>query len=119
MNKRSVEKQQIQKENSDYEKQINKMEKEIRRLKSEVKTLQDALSKTDQYMIEMVKDKSVEEIMQNVKDNADVVLQEKCPNCGTYEMKQINLGTIKIIKCTRCSYRNRLNESGSGTPQKN
>ncbi len=116
MNKRSVEKQQAQKENADYEKQISKMEKEIRRLKSEVKTLQEALTKTDEYLVDMVKDKTVEEVMQEVKDNADVVLQEKCPNCGTDEMKQINLGTIKIIKCTRCSYRNRLNESGSGTP---
>lgn len=115
MNKRSVGKQQIQKENSDYEKQINKFEKEIRRLKSEVRILQEALATTDEYLADMVKDKTVEDVVQNVKNNADIVLKEKCPNCGTDEMKQINLGTIRIIKCTRCSYRNRLNESGPVT----
>jgi predicted nuclease with TOPRIM domain len=113
MSKKRVVAQKIHKEEVDYEKQIRKLEKEVRRLKTENKTLQDALSKTDDYLIDMVKDRTIEEIMQNIRETTDVVVQEKCPNCGTDEMKKINLGTIKIIACSRCSYRNRLNEPGS------
>jgi predicted transcriptional regulator len=112
MSKKRVAETKILKKETDHDKQIQKLEREIRRLKTENKTLHDAMRKTDEYLIDMVKDKTVEEVMQSIKDNADVVVQEKCPNCGTDEMKKINLGTIKIIACTRCSYRNRLNEPG-------
>lgn len=115
MSKKRVVKQKTHKEDVDYEKQIRKLERENRRLKSENRTLHEALSITDDYLVAITKDKTIETVMQEVKENADVTIQEKCPNCGTHEMKKINLGTIKIVACTSCSYRNRLNEPGPTT----
>jgi len=108
MNKKTLEKIQAQKDEKEYEKQIRTLEKEIRRLKSENKTLQDALSKNDDYIYEMVKHKPLEQLMTEVKVNSEVRLTDKCPNCSTNELKRINLGTMQIVACTRCSYRNRL-----------
>ena len=109
--KREVEKK-IHKKDCDCEKHIRKLERENKRLKAENKTLNDAIRSTDDYLVDMLKDRSVEEIVQSVKDRADTVVQAKCPNCGKNEMKHINLGIIKIVACTGCPYRNRLNESG-------
>lgn len=108
MNKKSVEKIKAQKDEKEYEKQIRSLEKENRRLKSENKTLHDTLKKNDDYIYEMVKHKTVEELMTEVKENSEVTIKEKCPNCGTDEMKKINLGTMQIVACTRCPYRNRI-----------
>jgi hypothetical protein len=109
MTKKSVEKIKAQKDEKEYERQIRTLEKENRRLKSENKTLQDLLNKNDSYMYEMVKDQPVEELMIRVRENAPEAVKDKCPNCNCDEMKKINLGTIQIIVCTRCPYRNRLN----------
>ncbi len=113
MSKKRVVKQKTHKEDVDYEKQIRKLERENRRLKSDNRSLQEALSITDDYLISITKDKTLEEVMKDVNENKDVTIQEKCPNCGTSEMKKINLGTTKIVACTSCPYRNRLNEPGS------
>ena len=112
MSKKRVVKQKTHKDD-DYEKQIRKLEKENRRLKSEVKTLQEALNITDDYLVAITKDKTLGEVMQDVKENQDVTIEEKCPNCGNHDMKKINLGTTKIVACTRCPYRNRVHEQGT------
>ena len=109
MIKKSVEKQKTQKDEAKYEKQIRNLESEVRRLKNELKTAKEALAKTDDYLIEMTKDKSVAQVIKDVKDHTDIIVQEKCPKCGTNEMKKINLGAMKLIVCTRCDYRNRVN----------
>lgn len=113
MSNKRVEIQKNHKKDGEFEKQIRKLEKELKRLKIENKSLQSALEKTDEYLINMMKDKPLNEVMQDIKENSDAVVREKCPKCGTQEMKKINLGTIKIVTCTRCPYRNRLNEPGS------
>ena len=109
MKNKSVEKHKTQKDEAKYEKQIRSLESEIRRLKNELKSAKEALEKTDSFLIEMTKDRTVEQVMQDVKDHTDQAVKEKCPKCGTDEMKKINLGTFKIIACTSCSYRNRVN----------
>jgi predicted RNase H-like nuclease (RuvC/YqgF family) len=109
MNKKSVEKIKAQKDEKEYEKQIRGLEKEVRRLKSENKTLQTLLDQNDSYIYEMVKDRPVAELMTKVKESTPEALKDKCPNCQCDEMKKINLGTMQIVVCTRCSYRNRLN----------
>ena len=114
MNKKRVVAKSHKDETEDCEKQIRKLEKENKRLKSENKALQEALGKMDDCLVDMIKDRSVEEIVQNIKENSDAVVHKKCPNCGTNKMKKTNLGSVKILTCTSCSYRNRLNGPGLG-----
>lgn len=109
MIKKSVERQKTQKDEAKYEKQIRSLESEVRRLKNELKTAQEALTRTDDYLIAITKDKTVEQVMKNVKEHTDATVHEKCPKCGTDEMKIINLGAMKLLCCTRCDYRNRIN----------
>ena len=104
MTKKSVEKQKTHKEDSRYEKQIATLERENKRLKNDNKNLLDALRKTDEYIFSLVKDKTVAELVQDVKDN---VVKETCPNCGADQMRRVNLGEVVIVACNSCTYRNR------------
>jgi hypothetical protein len=97
--------------NNDYEKIISRMERDIAKLKSKNKSLMDALQTTEVYLTAISKDKTVQEIFQEVLDNTEVNVDIKCPKCGSQGMKRINLGHVKIISCS-CGYRNRVNEPG-------
>ena len=96
-----------------YEKIITRMERDIEKLKAKNKVLMEALKTTEAYLASISKDKTIQEIFQEVLDNTKINITKKCPKCHTEGMKSINLGFIKIISCS-CGYRNRVNESGTG-----
>ena len=94
-----------------YDKIISRMERDIEKLKAKNKALMDALKTTESYLASISKDKTIQEIFQEVVDNTKINVNEKCPKCNSQGMKRINLGFVKIISCS-CGYRNRVNESG-------
>jgi DNA-directed RNA polymerase subunit M/transcription elongation factor TFIIS len=100
----------IEKKDDDYEKIINRMERDIEKLKAKNKVLMDALKTTETYLLEISKDKTIQEIFQEVHDNTELNVEEKCPKCGSHGMKKINLGYVNIASCS-CGYRNRINGS--------
>lgn len=91
---------------------IRRLEKENRRLRSENKTLKNAWEATETYLIAISRDKTINDIFQEIEEKTDRKVKEKCPKCGCEEMTRINLGNIKIICCSGCDYRNRVNEKG-------
>lgn len=94
------------------EKAIRKLEQKIRRLESEKRSLEIALRKNEEYLIAISTNKTLESIFQEIKDKTDVKIKQDCPKCGSQHMKKINLGTVKVVACIHCDYRNRINESG-------
>lgn len=100
------------KKEEEYEKIISRMERDIEKLKSKNKDLMQALKQTEEHLQLIMKDKAIQEIFQEVVDNTDINVKEKCPKCGTLKMKRVNLGYVKIVVCS-CGYRNRVNEPGS------
>ena len=113
MSKKPIVTTKSHKEEAELEKAIRKLEREIKRLKSENKVLQDALATTEEYLIAQVADKTLEDVFQDVQNKMDVKLTDLCPNCQSHNLKKINLGSFKIIACSNCTYRNRVNESRS------
>lgn len=109
----SERKTKISKEELKYEKQITTLERENRRLNKENLALKETINKTNEYIMKIVKNKTVEEIVQEVKSN-DVTVKEKCPNCSAKEMKKIE-GEVVIIACTNCDYRNRAHAGNQQT----
>jgi nitrate/TMAO reductase-like tetraheme cytochrome c subunit len=95
-----------------YEKIIGRMERDIEKLKAKNTALLNALKETEQYLNNISKDKTIQEIFQEVLDNTKVNVANKCPKCHSEGMKKINLGYVKIISCS-CGYRNRINETGT------
>ena len=108
--KRTIE--PIHKEERESEK-IRRLEKEIRRLKSENKTLTNAWSATEKYLVDISRDKTINDIFQEIVEKADRKMNEKCPKCQCEDMRRINLGAVQIICCSSCDYRNRVNAKGS------
>lgn len=100
----------IKKEDGHYDRIINRMDRDIEKLKAKNKVLMEALKATESYLISISKDKTIQEIFQEVIDNTKINVDEKCPKCQAQGMKCINLGFIKIVSCS-CGYRNRINES--------
>jgi len=95
-----------------YEKIIQRMERDIEKLKAKNKMLTEAAETTETYLLAITKDKTIQEIFQEVLDNTKTNIEGRCPKCGSEGMKKINLGHIKVISCS-CGYRNRVNEQGS------
>lgn len=99
------------KDGSDYDKIIRRLERENKRLKSENKTLQDALNASEEYLIAISSEKTLQYIFEEIDKKTEVKTKQQCPKCNSEHMKRINLGNIQIVSCS-CGYRNRTNESG-------
>lgn len=112
MSNKKVTVKKPKKGDEEYEKIISRMGRDIEKLKAKNKALLDTLKTTETYLDSISKDKTVQEIFQEVLDNTKVNVAEKCPRCHTEGLKRINLGFVKIISCS-CGYRNRVNESGT------
>lgn len=110
--KRAVVKTELQ-QDTEYAKMIRKLEKEIKRLRSENSSLQDALRTTDEYLMAISQDKTIENVFQEIQEKTNVKAKESCPNCKSSNMRKISLGVVRIIACSNCSYRNRINDSQS------
>ena len=111
MSNKKVAAEKLKKSEEQYEKIISRMERDIEKLKAKNKALLDALKTTETYLDSISKDKTIQEIFQEVLDNTKVNVAGKCPRCHAEGLKKINLGFVKIISCS-CGYRNRINESG-------
>lgn len=97
---------------------IKRLEKEIKKLRSHNRTLQDAWHKTEDYLIAVSENKSIKEIFDEIDTKTSLrKIKKKCPNskCGNNTLNKRNYGEYHIISCSRCGYRNRVNEKGSST----
>lgn len=99
---------------SKLENKIKRLEREKKKLLSENKTLQSALEKTEEYVMAISRDKSVEHILHEIES---MNIDKECPNCGNRKMSQVNYGEFYIESCDHkgCGYRNRIHE---GRPNK-
>lgn len=91
---------------------VKKLEKERKKLISDNRTLQNALEKTEEYIMAISKDKNVSHIIDEIESSK---LNKECPNCGNKKMHKTNYGEFYIETCEykNCGYRNRIHEARS------
>lgn len=103
-------------------KSFHKLEKEIKRLKSENGTLMDAWEITEEYLCAVSEGKTREEIFNEIATKTNLnKIKKKCPapKCGENIMNKKQFDGFYIISCSRCGYRNKVNEKRSSKIEKN
>lgn len=79
------------------------------RLKAELATLQEAFSKTSQYLKGNTDNISVEKIIEGVKKGStlsEIKKTVKCDKCGSSSIKEFSVVNVgRIILCTECKNR--------------
>jgi hypothetical protein len=85
-------------------KQVRELLSENRRLKSEINTLMEAWHKTEIYLKDITRNKTLSEVVKNVKTN-NKMREERCPECGSQDIKTIKLKHKVIKTCKVCNYR--------------
>ena len=94
---------------------IRKLRQENRRLRSENKTLGDAWSKTESYLIAISKDKTIKEIFDELDAKTFTrTIKMKCGKCDNKTMNKRQFNNYFLVYCSRCGYRNRINDTGKG-----
>ena len=112
MSRREKSKAKPQPSEHELEKIIEKQEREIKRLKAQLKNVNETLKTTEEYLIQISKNKTLDFIQNEIEDKTPVKFSHSCPRCKSHDMRKISLGVVTIIACNDCEYRNRLNESG-------
>lgn len=98
------------------ESKIKRLEREKKKLQSENKTLKDAWKKTEEHIHALTKDKSIDEVFQDIEEKTELTkITKECPNCGKRKMRKIQHSGFYIESCENknCGYRNRINEGRS------
>ena len=90
---------------------IRKLEKESQKLKKENQMLREAWTRTEEYLAAISEDKTIDEIFNEIDTKTTLrKVKKKCPNCSSSHMHQRQYTGFKIISCSRCEYRNRMND---------
>ena len=100
--------------NDNLLKKIAKLEKKIKKLKSENNTLLDAWKKTEEYLTIISKDKGIREIFDEIEKKTKTKMAgEVCPNCMSINTGKEEENGYQILFCTKCDYRNRIDDKRS------
>ena len=111
--KKQLSKKGDSKETIDRLKQLlNKQSKELKRLRSENKSLQEAWTKTEEYIQKLTANVSILDMIHESQIGEVKNVTKTCPNCSNRTMKQTTHGSLCMVYC-KCGYRNRVNGNGS------
>lgn len=89
-----------------------KLEREIRRLKSELNSFEEAFKKTTKFIKDHTDKLSLEDLIKAAKENKTLKQAqesskniEKCSNCLSIDVEEINLPFGKLVICNSCGFR--------------
>lgn len=91
--------------------QIRRLEKQKKDLVSQLKSAEKALERNMKFLKGSVEDISVEELIEAAKEDKtlkEVKVEKECPNCGSKNLKVMNILGGKIEICPDCSHRGKL-----------
>lgn len=102
---------QLKKENSSLKSHVNSLKKEIKKIKSQLKTVNQAWDKTEFYLKDVVKGRSLESVISNVNTSGKLstIDDHKCKKCGT-DYDTLKLNKMTILNCKKCKYKEVLND---------
>jgi len=92
-------------------KRIRLLEKQKKDLVSQLKSAEKALERNMKFLKGSVEDISVEELIEAAKEDKtlkEVKVEKECPNCGSKNLKVMNILGGKIEICPDCSHRGKL-----------
>ena len=93
--------------------QLSKMDKEIKKLKSHNNTLKSAWKITEEYLVNISKEKSWKDISEEINNATFMKIKKICPNCKKKGMNKQQHNGFSTISCEKCNYRNKVNEKRS------
>jgi len=93
--------------------QLIKVGAEIKKLKSQNNTLKNAWKITEEYLINISKEKSLKDISEEIENARLIKIKKNCPNCKKKGMIKHQYDGFSTISCEKCNYRNKVNEKGS------
>lgn len=95
---------------------LDSLERENKKLKSQNKTLNNAWQKTEEYLVAISDKKDIDEIFEEIDTKTNLrKIRKKCPDskCGGKTMNKRKYDGYYILSCTKCGYRNKVNEKRS------
>lgn len=100
---------------SNLQKTIVKLRKENKRLRSENKTLVNALQTTESYILAISENKTIKQIF-NELDTKTFTRKVKmtCSKCDNGTMNKRKFDNYSLVYCSRCGFRNRIDDTGNG-----
>lgn len=92
-------------------KRIRLLEKQKKELVSKLNSAERVLERNMKFLKGSVEDISVEELIEAAKEDKtlkEVKVEKECPNCGSKNLKVMNILGGKIEICPDCSHRGKL-----------
>lgn len=105
----------LKEDNKRLKQRVRKLEKEIKKYKSNAKTVESVWQETENYLMEVTKGVSLEEILKTIRDGKPLdgrKVRRKCTICGLNTMKKIQFDKFYVAICN-CGHREKVDEETS------